>query len=79
MMKNHLSTILRKLSNREDLTVDEAELAAGRILDNLSNNKLGTLALMVGFFGGLTIKGPTIEELIGMAAAMEAAETLCRR
>ncbi len=71
MVKNDLSTIFRRLSNRVDLTADEAEFAAGQILNDLAKNRPDTLALLVGFFGGLTIKGPTIEELTGMAAAME--------
>lgn len=71
-MKSGLSTIFSKLSNREDLTADETKFAAGRILDDLANNRSDTLALLVGFFGGLTIKGPTIDELTGMAVAMEA-------
>jgi len=71
-MKNGLSIIFGKLSNCEDLTADETEFAAGRILNDLANNKPNILALLVAFFGGLTLKGPTIEELTGMAAAMEA-------
>ena len=71
-MKRDLSKVFDKLSNREDLTADETEFAAGRILDDLTNNRSDTLALLVAFFGGLTMKGPTIEELTGMAVAMEA-------
>jgi anthranilate phosphoribosyltransferase len=72
MIKNDLPIVFRKLSNREDLTAEEAKLAAGKILDDLANNRSDTLALLVAFFGGLTIKGSTIDELTGMAAAMEA-------
>jgi anthranilate phosphoribosyltransferase len=70
--KCRLYTIFDKLSKHEDLTISEAEIAACRILDDLARNRRDTLALLAAFFGGLTIKEPTVEELTGMAAAMEA-------
>lgn len=72
VMGNSLSAVFSKLSNGEELTSNETKFAAGRILDDLSDNRPDTLALLVAFFGGLTIKGATIEELTGMAAALEA-------
>jgi len=70
--KNCLSHIFDKLSKHEDLTIAEAEIGAGRILDDLARNTPDTLALLTAFFGSLTIKDPTVDELAGMAAAMEA-------
>jgi len=69
--KNRLRLIFNKLSKHENLTVTEAEIAATRIFEALANNTSDALALLVGFFGGLTIKEPTVEELTGMASAME--------
>ncbi len=67
-----LLSIFRKLSRRENLDANEAESTVGTILGGLIENRPGTSELLVAFFGGLTIKEPTVEELAGMAAAMEA-------
>ena len=70
--RNRLSGVFSKLSKGENLTTSEAEIAASCILDDLSRNLPETPVLLTAFFGGLTIKEPTIDELTGMAAAMEA-------
>lgn len=70
--KNHLSVVFDKLSRHQHLTISEAETAASCILNDLTNNVPDTPALLTAFFGGLTIKEPTIDELTGMAVAMEA-------
>lgn len=46
-------------------------MSASCILNDLTNNVPDTPALLTAFFGGLTIKEPTIDELTGMAVAME--------
>ena len=69
--KNRLSVVFDKLSRHQDLTISEAEIAASCILNDLTNNVPDTPALLTAFFGGLTIKEPTIDELTGMAVAME--------
>jgi anthranilate phosphoribosyltransferase len=69
--RNLLRQIFVKLSKRENLGMNEAEAAAGLILNGLVGNQPGTNELLIAFFGGLTIKEPTVEELAGMAAAME--------
>ena len=70
--ENRLLPIFRKLSNREDLVMSESQAAASTILNGLASNRPGTNELLVAFFGGLTIKDATVEELVGMAMAMEA-------
>jgi anthranilate phosphoribosyltransferase len=70
--KNRLSLVFDKLSRHEDLTISEAETAASYILNDLTDSVPDTPALLTAFFGGLTIKEPTIDELTGMAVAMEA-------
>jgi anthranilate phosphoribosyltransferase len=69
--KNRLSLVFDKLSRHEDLTISEAETAASYILNDLTDSVPDTPALLTAFFGGLTIKEPTIDELTGMAVAME--------
>ena len=70
--KDHLFHVFNKLSRREDLTVNDAEFAAKTILDGLTNNSPNICELLIAFFGGLTVKEPTLDELTGMATAMEA-------
>lgn len=74
-LKDRLFRVFDKLSRREDLAVTEAEFAAKTILDGLAGNSPGICELLIAFFGGLTIKNPTLDELTGMAAAMEATKT----
>ncbi|MBS7625986.1 hypothetical protein KEJ51_02940 [Candidatus Bathyarchaeota archaeon] len=63
--------IIRKLVCKEDLSIDEAEEATFRILRLIERGDAATPLLMVGFFGGLTFKGPTIDELAAMYSGME--------
>jgi anthranilate phosphoribosyltransferase len=71
-VKKLLFPVFDKLSKRENLTASEAELTAKTILGGLANNWSDICELLIGFFGGLTIKDPTLDELTGMATAMEA-------
>jgi anthranilate phosphoribosyltransferase len=68
--------IFSKLADCKDLTQQEAQIAAFKIFEALSNNEPNNLALMTAFFGALTIKKPSIDELIGTANAMEATKTV---
>ncbi len=70
--KENLNDIICKLSACKNLNRQETEFAATKIFDSLTNNKPNTLALLVAFFGGLTIKKPSVDELVGMAEAMDA-------
>jgi len=70
--KDRLFQVFNKLSKREDLTINDAEFAARTILDGLTNNSPNICELLIAFFGGLTVKEPSLDELTGMAAAMEA-------
>ncbi|MEM2941863.1 MAG: hypothetical protein QXT81_00330 [Candidatus Bathyarchaeia archaeon] len=54
-----------------DLTFDEAEEATVRILKLLERKDPEVPLVMAGFFGGLSSKTPTVEELAGMHSAME--------
>lgn len=67
-----LSSIFGKLSQCQNLKAEEAEFAAHQIFIDLANNAPNTLTRLTALFGGLTIKKPTIDELVGMARAMEA-------
>ncbi|MCL2642526.1 MAG: hypothetical protein FWD52_03300 [Candidatus Bathyarchaeota archaeon] len=76
-----IGEVFGKLSNRADLTVQEAQIAACRIFEALTNNdkdeeEQDSFALATGFFGALTIKKPCVEELIGVAMAMEHTKTV---
>lgn len=70
-LKKALFPIFDKLSKRE-LTNSEAELGARTIFEGLAEGWTNIPELLIAFFGGLTIKDPTLDELIGMASAMEA-------
>lgn len=69
-IKADLSQILSKLSHKENLSSLEAQYAAKTIFDHLENNKPDTLRLLSAYFGGLTLKKPTVDELAGMVKAM---------
>lgn len=71
-LKNRLREVFDKLSRRQDLKSDETQLVTKTILDRLTDRSADITELLVAFFGGLTIKEPTIDELASMAAAMEA-------
>ncbi len=68
--------IFSKLAEGQDLTLQEAQTAAAKIFSALSNNEPNNLALMIGFFGALTIKKPSVAELIGTAKAMDETKTV---
>lgn len=70
-IKADINQILSKLSHKENLSSPETEYAAKTIFDNLANNKPDTLTLLAAYFGGLTIKKPTVDELVGMVKAMD--------
>ena len=70
--RKRLFRVFDRLSKHDDLAPGEAEFAAKVILDGLASNRVDVSDLLIGFFGGLTIKDPTLNELTGMAAAMEA-------
>ncbi|MBS7650318.1 MAG: hypothetical protein QXN62_05635 [Candidatus Bathyarchaeia archaeon] len=65
------SPIIRKLVSKEDLSKDEVEEATFRILSLIERGDAAAPLLMAGFFGGLTFKGPTIDELAAMYSGME--------
>ncbi|MGP8070330.1 MAG: hypothetical protein ACLP5V_10615 [Candidatus Bathyarchaeia archaeon] len=71
-LKNRLREVFDKLSRREDLKPDETKFVTKTILDGLTDRSPDITELLVAFFGGLTIKEPTIDELASMAEAMEA-------
>jgi anthranilate phosphoribosyltransferase len=73
--KADISQIISKLSLGEDLSSAETEYAAKTALAALTENKPNSLALLASFFGGLTIKKPTIAELAGMVRAVTATKT----
>jgi anthranilate phosphoribosyltransferase len=70
-----LEKIIGKLSACENLNRQEAQLGASEIFEKLKNNKPNTLALLAAFFGGLTIKKPSIDELCGINKAMDTTKT----
>jgi anthranilate phosphoribosyltransferase len=70
-----LEKIIGKLSACENLNRQEAQLGASEIFEKLKNNKPNTLALLAAFFGGLTIKKPSVDELCGIAKAMDTTKT----
>jgi anthranilate phosphoribosyltransferase len=71
-----MQEIFSKLSAGQDLTQQQAQTAAAKIFSALSFNEPNNLALMIGFFGALTIKKPSVAELIGTAKAMDETKTV---
>jgi anthranilate phosphoribosyltransferase len=65
-----------KLARRENLSLQEIQLAAGAIFEVLTNRSQDYLMLTTAFFGALTVKKPCIDELIGLAKAMEKTKTV---
>lgn len=63
--------IFIKLSKKQDLTVEEAKLAATQVFSELKINDPVSILPLVSFFGSLTVKETTTEELVGIANAME--------
>lgn len=70
-LKDRLLPVFEKLSRREDLTQIEAEFVAKTVFEGLASGSHNICELLIAFFGGLTIKNPTLDELTGMSAAME--------
>jgi anthranilate phosphoribosyltransferase len=73
--KTGFTEIITKLSIGRNLSAFEAEYAAKIIFDSLTNNQPDTLSLLSTYFGGLTKKKPTVDELVGMVKAMDATRT----
>jgi anthranilate phosphoribosyltransferase len=73
----NLNEIITQLSHGENLTNLQTQSVAQTLFTQLTQNKHPTdiLPLMVAFFGGLTIKKPTVDELSGMVKAMDATRT----
>ncbi len=65
------SPILAKLVRRENLTFEEVEEATFRLLKLIEKRDPEAPVVMTGFFGSLTSKGPTVQELAAMSSAME--------
>jgi anthranilate phosphoribosyltransferase len=63
--------ILEKLARREDLTLQEACEAGRRIFTYLKERRPETPLVLACYFAGLSVKGATTDELVGMAQAME--------
>jgi anthranilate phosphoribosyltransferase len=71
-----INEIINQLANGENLNSFQTESTAKTIFTHLTQNKHPTLIpLLVAFFGGLTIKKPTVDELTGMVRAMDATRT----
>jgi anthranilate phosphoribosyltransferase len=60
-----LKPYLQKVINRQNLTIEEAEMAMGIIMDGEA-----TPAQIAGYLIGLRMKGETVEEITGSARAM---------
>jgi len=75
--KFDLNKTIAQLSQGEPLNSAQTEDSAKTIFTHLTKNKNPSdiLPLMVAFFGGLTIKKPTVDELTGMVKAMDATRT----
>ncbi|MEM3736895.1 MAG: hypothetical protein QXJ75_02215 [Candidatus Bathyarchaeia archaeon] len=63
--------ILVKIMRKEDLTLNEAKEAANRLFCLLKEERAEAQVLVASFFGGLTVKGVTVDELAGMASAVD--------
>ncbi len=60
-----------KLSKRQNLTAEEAKFAANQVFGELKTTDPASILPLVSFFGSLTVKETTNEELLGIANAME--------
>jgi anthranilate phosphoribosyltransferase len=76
IVHEEIGEIFSKLAVSENLTQQEAQVVASKIFTALSNEEQNSLALLAAFFGALTIKKPSIDELIGTAKAMEKTKTV---
>ena len=68
--------VFGKLVNRKNLTRQEAQTVAYSVFSALTNNEPDNLVLATAFFGALTIKQPCVDELVGIAKAMEKTRTV---
>jgi anthranilate phosphoribosyltransferase len=66
-----IGKIFSKLAISKNLTQQEAQTVASKIFTDITNKAPNNLALLTAFFGALTIKKPSVEELIGTVKAME--------
>ncbi|MCW4031975.1 MAG: hypothetical protein NWF08_01100 [Candidatus Bathyarchaeota archaeon] len=66
-----LKFTISKLIQREDLSLEEAKESMSLIFDCLKNEIDGIDLILSTFFFGLTSKGLSMEELLGIASAME--------
>jgi len=65
------SQILGKLVQHENLSVEEAKNSARKIFACLEERGSEIPTVLASYFGCLTMKGPTVDELAGMCSAME--------
>ncbi len=63
--------IIEKIVQHKNLELNEAEEATFKIFKYLEEGKPETTFILSIFFGCLTLKGLTVEELVGMSLAME--------
>jgi len=68
--------VFSKLAVGENLTQQEARTVASIVFTGLTEGKQDNWAFVTAFFGALTIKRPSVEELIGIAKAMEKTKTV---
>ena len=67
MSENAFAAYLRRVAHRESLSADDAAAAFGEML----TGQAGEMQ-MAGFLSALTVRGPTIDEMVGAARAMRA-------
>ena len=70
-LKREMLPLFDKLSRKEQLTKSEAEAGARIIFEGLAGGWSNICELLIAYFGALTIKDTTADELAGMATAME--------
>jgi len=73
---NQMYEIFSKLALSENLSQHEAQMVASKIFATLTTDEPNGLAFSTAFFGALTIKKPSVEELIGIAKAMDKTKTV---
>jgi anthranilate phosphoribosyltransferase len=65
MSENLFAGYLRRVAHRETLSADDAARAFGEMLNGSASEMQ-----MAGFLSALTVRGPTIDEMVGAARAM---------
>lgn len=63
--------IIEKIIQGKQLELDEAKESTYKLFKSLEEEKPETTLILSNYFGSLTMKGLTIEELVGMSLAME--------